>query len=297
MSTQTVYQCTNPACEAEFIQHGDLKRHQKLAKSCRWWVAHLQEAQINQANATTVVPGSIHDLTAAHFDTENDAPYGEDGDDPMEDDSDEDGSVEEVSDGEGLDASEGSHAQDGSEEQDEASLPEEEQDEDDDEAEIEARNDLIRDYINAHEDDADVFFIDRPDVAIGEQGPGPSTMRSRLGQMIGARARYLDDDGDEGENDDIVLEHPTAGEEIRTADGLYQRWTALFGDQQQEENGMDVDNGALPDLAERDLYRPFASRIDWEIARWMVTENIGHGSFNRLLEIDGVRTYILLALF
>ncbi|KIY60792.1 hypothetical protein CYLTODRAFT_363715, partial [Cylindrobasidium torrendii FP15055 ss-10] len=52
---------------------------------------------------------------------------------------------------------------------------------------------------------------------------------------------------------------------------------------------MDVDGESPPELADDDLYFPFASKLDWEVARWMVTEGIGHGSFNRLLKIEGVR--------
>ncbi|KIY62218.1 hypothetical protein CYLTODRAFT_183523 [Cylindrobasidium torrendii FP15055 ss-10] len=52
---------------------------------------------------------------------------------------------------------------------------------------------------------------------------------------------------------------------------------------------MDVDGASPPELADDNLYYPFASKLDWDVARWMVTEGIGHGSFNRLLEIEGVK--------
>ncbi|KIY60598.1 hypothetical protein CYLTODRAFT_427819, partial [Cylindrobasidium torrendii FP15055 ss-10] len=49
-----------------------------------------------------------------------------------------------------------------------------------------------------------------------------------------------------------------------------------------------MDGSGQPDLG-GSLYHPFASKLDWDVAQWMVSEGIGHGSFNRLLEIDGVR--------
>ncbi|KIY63769.1 hypothetical protein CYLTODRAFT_125515 [Cylindrobasidium torrendii FP15055 ss-10] len=302
MSTQRIYSCTNPTCEKGFVSLSDLKRHQKLAKKCKWWLAHIQEAQVNQIASSTVVPGSIHDDTAAHFDREGDRAYIETGADDEEDDTDASSSESSnasntsaqggVTDNQG----EGEKTNDEEKDKDNGEGQGDEVEEDEDEAaEIEARNDMMRRFIEAQEDNAEMFYINRPDVAIGEPGPGPSTARSRLGQMIGARARYLDDDGEDGENDDIVVEHPTAGAEIRTARSLYGRWVALFGGEQEDEAAMDVDDSTLPDLAEGDLYQPFASRIDWEIARWMVTENIGHGSFNRLLKIEGVRTALGLS--
>lgn len=36
-------------------------------------------------------------------------------------------------------------------------------------------------------------------------------------------------------------------------------------------------------------YAPFASKIDWEIARWAKTRGLGSTAFSELLAIDGVR--------
>ncbi|KAF9031276.1 hypothetical protein BDZ89DRAFT_948982, partial [Hymenopellis radicata] len=33
----------------------------------------------------------------------------------------------------------------------------------------------------------------------------------------------------------------------------------------------------------------FASELDWNIARWMVNEGIGHNAFNELMAIPGVK--------
>jgi hypothetical protein len=36
------------------------------------------------------------------------------------------------------------------------------------------------------------------------------------------------------------------------------------------------------------LYAPFTSEMDWCLAEWVVKDNIGHSSFNCLLQIPGV---------
>ncbi|KIY61074.1 hypothetical protein CYLTODRAFT_320380, partial [Cylindrobasidium torrendii FP15055 ss-10] len=71
-----------------------------------------------------------------------------------------------------------------------------------------------------------------------------------------------------------------AGREIRMVQSLHKRWAALFG--------QDVDPESANELGPMS-YAPFASKLDWEVAQWMVKDGIGHNSFNRLLAIDGVR--------
>ncbi|KIY61460.1 hypothetical protein CYLTODRAFT_315102, partial [Cylindrobasidium torrendii FP15055 ss-10] len=71
----------------------------------------------------------------------------------------------------------------------------------------------------------------------------------------------------------------SAGRQIRMAQGLHKRWKALFGN--------DVAPGGR-NASGTMSYTPFASKLDWEIAQWMVNNGIGHNSFNRLLAIDSV---------
>ncbi|KIY61523.1 hypothetical protein CYLTODRAFT_315807, partial [Cylindrobasidium torrendii FP15055 ss-10] len=80
--------------------------------------------------------------------------------------------------------------------------------------------------------------------------------------------------------------HPTAGATLTMSSKLYERWEALFGTDRLPQK-QQKDSSGSPDLESR-LYYLFASQLDWEVAHWMVNEGIGHGSFNRLLEIKGV---------
>ncbi|KIY60835.1 hypothetical protein CYLTODRAFT_363653, partial [Cylindrobasidium torrendii FP15055 ss-10] len=50
-----------------------------------------------------------------------------------------------------------------------------------------------------------------------------------------------------------------------------------------------MDGTSAPAISESTLFHPFASKLDWEVAQWMVNDGIAHSSFNRLLNIAGVR--------
>lgn len=107
------------------------------------------------------------------------------------------------------------------------------------------------------------------DVEVGEAGPGPSTQANRIPQ-----ARVLDDDEDEYD----IEEWLEAGARIRVDEKLHDLWRQRFEAQVEEET------------EEADaLYYPFASKLDWRIAHWVVQENIGHNTLNRLLAIPEVR--------
>ncbi|KIY61062.1 hypothetical protein CYLTODRAFT_405753 [Cylindrobasidium torrendii FP15055 ss-10] len=73
---------------------------------------------------------------------------------------------------------------------------------------------------------------------------------------------------------------------------IHARWKAIFGNAAvPAAAALDdaMDGTGRPDIKTVNIYHPFASKLDWEIARWMVSDGIGHSSFNRLLEIEGVR--------
>jgi hypothetical protein len=67
--------------------------------------------------------------------------------------------------------------------------------------------------------------------------------------------------------------HTTAGEILRKEPNIHKRWKEIFF----EKNDTN-----------KECYKPFASRLEWEISQWAVKEKIGQGSFNRLLEIPQV---------
>jgi hypothetical protein len=60
-----------------------------------------------------------------------------------------------------------------------------------------------------------------------------------------------------------------------------------------------VDEDGDVEMGEEDnvnKFAPFASELDWRVARWAVQEGIGHKSFDRLLAIPGVGDLILFYL-
>ncbi|KAJ8095446.1 hypothetical protein PM082_023216 [Marasmius tenuissimus] len=64
---------------------------------------------------------------------------------------------------------------------------------------------------------------------------------------------------------------------------MYEKWRARFRHKGDSEN----DEGKSSDNRDN-IYSPFASKLDWEIARWAVQENVGQAAFDRLLKIPGV---------
>ncbi|KAF5361199.1 hypothetical protein D9757_013610 [Collybiopsis confluens] len=68
--------------------------------------------------------------------------------------------------------------------------------------------------------------------------------------------------------------HPTAGRVLRTEPGIHEGWKSLF-----------VENGS--ETAES--YRPFNSRLEWEVTQWAVKQRISQKAFDRLLKIPEVK--------
>ncbi|KAK7020726.1 hypothetical protein VNI00_017626 [Paramarasmius palmivorus] len=139
----------------------------------------------------------------------------------------------------------------------------------------------------AAEEDNDIFHFVRAippveDVEIGEAGPGPSTSANQsrlLGQHLGATRRILDEYDDRR----IEVEDLEAGLVIRMDESLHEKWRRNHTADSLADDPMDGGGSA----GSND-YGPFASQIDWEVARWAVKDNIGHNSLDRLLAIPGV---------
>lgn len=90
----------------------------------------------------------------------------------------------------------------------------------------------------------------------------------------------------EPELDERVEEDPfpLAGKVIRMDATLHDKWREMFG-------GEDMDGDAfMNEEHHKDgcKFAPFASEVDWRVARWAIQEGIGHKSFDRLLSIPGV---------
>ncbi|KAF5350938.1 hypothetical protein D9757_014387 [Collybiopsis confluens] len=69
--------------------------------------------------------------------------------------------------------------------------------------------------------------------------------------------------------------HPTAGKTYGYKPDVHMRWKRLFSSSKMESR--------------HDSYRPFSSRLDWELAQWVIQEKITHSSFDRFLQIPEVK--------
>jgi hypothetical protein len=152
----------------------------------------------------------------------------------------------------------------------------------------EITNEQAGELLQEFEEDNDVFHFVRVDdpPEIGEAGPGPATQahhEQMADRQLGTKVRSLDD----GDLRMFEQEHATAGCLVRMDTSLRERWCVAHG------IPFDVPmDGSGPQSSS--LYALFASEMDWWIAEWFVKDNIGHNSFNRLLQILGVSSLGLL---
>ena len=142
---------------------------------------------------------------------------------------------------------------------------------------------VMEDWLDDHRD----AFHFTDDVAIGQAGPGPSTT-----------SRFINRTLDEDEDARVEDIHPTAGMVIRMDKHLHYRWQKLFKcNEENQNNDQDVDmgDGARTDDEQSSInpYAPFASELEWRVARWAVQDSIGHKSLDRLLAIPGVCYFFL----
>ena len=140
--------------------------------------------------------------------------------------------------------------------------------------------DVMQDWNDEHRQA--FYFVE--DVTEGKAGPGPSSTSARQHRFTN---QTLDDDEDARVEDSDL----TAGAIIRMDEHLHQRWKALFGNNSEvEDEDIRMDDGNQPSI---NPYAPFASELEWRVARWAVKDGIGHKSLDRLLAISGVRWFFL----
>ncbi|KAF5343887.1 hypothetical protein D9757_015253 [Collybiopsis confluens] len=72
----------------------------------------------------------------------------------------------------------------------------------------------------------------------------------------------------------ICIWHPTAGKVFGSQPNVHERWRELFSKQGPEGDKR---------------YKPFVSRLEWEMARWTVMEKVSQKSFDRLLQIPNMK--------
>ena len=120
-----------------------------------------------------------------------------------------------------------------------------------------------------------------------DEGGGPSSSGQegpRSSQAL--RIPALDDDEDtRGEEEDEL-----AGRVIRMDPTIVETWKSYFGvDGEEEDNQMDVDEeNGQPMVDPGGKWKPFASELDWQVAMWVIREDVGQKSLNRFLCIPGV---------
>ncbi|KAJ3493238.1 hypothetical protein NLJ89_g11065 [Agrocybe chaxingu] len=140
------------------------------------------------------------------------------------------------------------------------------------------------------QDDADTFFFletNTVDVEIGEDGPGPSTQAQRQEKQ---KQNELHRTLDEEDEDRIYVNYKGAGKTIGTNNTVHQRWKDLFTNKEESFDDANPLNDILPEAeAPGNPFAPFATEMDWRVARWVVQDGIGHKSFDRFLEIPGLR--------
>jgi hypothetical protein len=143
------------------------------------------------------------------------------------------------------------------------------------------------------EDDDDLFhFIPlpstppasiQPDIAVGEPGPGPSTTAVATATANRGQHRILDDD-DDSRVEDVF---PGAGSVFRMNENLHERWMRIFDSEQDSDSDGDV-RMEYTSVDDTTSFHPFASELDWQVANWVIKENVGHKAFDRFLAIPGV---------
>lgn len=157
----------------------------------------------------------------------------------------------------------------------------------------------------SYSDTYPTFYLDQPNdfqfiqpetasipsnnVDIGEAGPGPSTTAAATARdRKNLKVPSLDD----AEDPRYVVEYMTAGAVIRMDETLHKKWRTTYGDVQAQmhaaaDNDGDVDMENPSD--EVNPWAPFATETDWRVVNWVIEENIGQGTVDRLLKIPGVR--------
>ena len=114
---------------------------------------------------------------------------------------------------------------------------------------------------------------DKPE--IGRAGPGPQTAENRILQEAAKTHPILDDDDDQR----VIQIDEEAGR-------IYRREPPP-GHFQVDKDG----DSLMDDDGEPNPFFPFASELDWRVARWAVKDGPGHNAFNRLLEVPGVSKF------
>ena len=144
----------------------------------------------------------------------------------------------------------------------------------------------------------ELFRFDLPSSpAADSRFPGEGEASSSSARIPPARPPLTVPALDDDEDTRVVEEDTMAGRVIRMEERIVDTWKAYFAEDPGEEAQgddvpMEVDGEEGPPAACPDpnlKWRPFASELDWQVAMWVIREDVGQKSLNRFLSIPGVR--------
>lgn len=122
---------------------------------------------------------------------------------------------------------------------------------------------------------------------MGEAGPGPSAM-AHAAEVNRRKLQIPTFDEEDEQETGFAVEFGSAAAIIRMDPTMHEKWQQAYGTWQTDDNG-DFPMADSTAYSANALWTPFASELDWRVARWAVEENVGQGIVDRLLEIPGVR--------
>lgn len=131
------------------------------------------------------------------------------------------------------------------------------------------------------------FLQPEVNIPMGHAGPGPSTMAFAAEEKHRKLQIPITDEDEVG----FAVEFVSAGAIIRMDANIHQRWKAAYENWRKvdEDEDISMEDQTSDTTSSSSLWMPFASELDWRVARWAVEENVGQGVVDRLLEIPGVR--------
>src|SRR5882757_8904090 len=133
-----------------------------------------------------------------------------------------------------------------------------------------------RDPSSVMEDHEDILFELLPSLEDLQEGP-------QAGPSCGYYQTTLETEEDD---ERVEEEDERAGACLRVVDTLHERWKREFGPSQDMQG--DVNMSDVSKDGDGTKFSPFASELDWRIARWAIQDGIGHKSFDRLMSIPEV---------
>ncbi|KIY61666.1 hypothetical protein CYLTODRAFT_495138 [Cylindrobasidium torrendii FP15055 ss-10] len=276
----SIHFCPRPGCHKPFGTRESMLRHVSHVRQCEQWLEHSAAAFDNLRLSESAIPNTVRDEASRLWDDDEEEEEG------PPDDKEEGGplpeprlsptrtTIEEVED-EGDDPYGGSIPSP----MPPPAVEEDEDDEDDDNyVPRQMTHEELRELLEMQGLAGDLFEVI-------DDAPAPSALRSRLMDKIGTQPRYLDDNASGNDSSLFYEHHPTGGKLISVAKNIHQTWNKLFGHPETTTPG----STEVPSTEGHNFYHPFASKLDWEVAKWMVSEGIAHSAFDRLLQIDGVK--------